>query len=1056
MDAIMRSKTQPSKPASMRNVIIFVCAVMAFLGSIAAAFATRQERDFNLRGYIDATQTQELPFRIARLGVNADLTQYTPDELQQNLIWMEQAHIKWIRQEFRWDEIERNQGEFDWIQSDAIVNAVNLHPKLRLVAVLLHTPVWARTDQKPSLSTAPPDDPALFGEFSRVFTQRYGNSIDFYQVWDEPNIALGWGGLPPRAADYTALLQSAYQAIHNEDSNATVIAAGLAPTVETGPLNFRDDIYLHQLYANQASAYMDAASGKAYGFNLPPSDRTVSVDVLNFSRIIALREIMVANGEANKPLWISHWGWNSLSSDRQGDSSPWGEVTQELRSAYTQDALDRAEREWPWLGGMILQTWQPIAEENNPIWGFSLIGQDGLPGTLWDELAARQTINSATNGLFRPQNPFTSYNGIWTFSDIGADIGWVEDSRLEFDFTGQAISLLLRQDNYVAYLYPLIDRQQANAPPRDAAGNAYILLTSSSLMPEISLVPVARNLAENQHTLHVIADELVPDEANNRWPLVGFAVSSGDLTAPYNRQIAIGWVTATIAFISAMVSGIGLNWIGITRPIGRVWRWMNQAGQVIFGAFTSLALLFGMLITFGDSTPAVFRRDSVQLVLSVLTSGFILLQPGFILTLIAALVLLIIIFNRLEIGLMLIIFWAPFFLFPVELYRFAFPLAEIVLWISVAAWILRLLADAGKTKKSKTTQRFNLVTLDYVVLAWVIIGFVSLTWAEKKSPAITELRTLILQSVLFYAILRTIPFKRNTILLLVDALVAAGLAVAVIGLFQYVRGEAIITAEAGAGRLASVYGSPNNVGLLLGRCIPFAFAFLLSPIDRNRRILSGIVLATMGTAVVLSQSAGALFIGIPTAVAAVLLLRFRQRAILPLFGLILLFVVGLMLVQTSPRFSRLFTLSEGTNFYRLRVWQSTLNILADYPITGLGLDQFLYAFRGQYILPDAWQEPTLSHPHNILLDFWVRLGIFGVSILIAFIIVFWRNARANYRLYRDHDQILFAITIGLTGSMINLLAHGLVDNSVYVLDLATIFMLLMGLCLRLTNTSAID
>ena len=53
-------------------------------------------------------------------------------------------------------------------------------------------------------------------------------------------------------------------------------------------------------------------------------------------------------------------------------------------------------------------------------------------------------------------------------------------------------------------------------------------------------------------------------------------------------------------------------------------------------------------------------------------------------------------------------------------------------------------------------------------------------------------------------------------------------------------------------------------------------------------------------------------------------------------------------------------------------------MIHDHPITGLGLDQFLYAYRGRYILPDAWQEPNLSHPHNILLDFWVRLGIFGV------------------------------------------------------------------------------
>jgi hypothetical protein len=42
------------------------------------------------------------------------------------------------------------------------------------------------------------------------------------------------------------------------------------------------------------------------------------------------------------------------------------------------------------------------------------------------------------------------------------------------------------------------------------------------------------------------------------------------------------------------------------------------------------------------------------------------------------------------------------------------------------------------------------------------------------------------------------------------------------------------------------------------------------------------------------------------------------------------------------------------------------------------------------------------------------------------------------------------------GSMVNVLAHGLVDNSVFVQDLAYIFVLLLGLAIQLSNTSAID
>ena len=53
-------------------------------------------------------------------------------------------------------------------------------------------------------------------------------------------------------------------------------------------------------------------------------------------------------------------------------------------------------------------------------------------------------------------------------------------------------------------------------------------------------------------------------------------------------------------------------------------------------------------------------------------------------------------------------------------------------------------------------------------------------------------------------------------------------------------------------------------------------------------------------------------------------------------------------------------------------------MIRDHPFTGVGLDQFLYEYRGRYILPAAWQEPDLNHPHTWLLDWWTRLGLVGM------------------------------------------------------------------------------
>jgi beta-galactosidase GanA len=69
---------------------------------------------------VDATQDDDLPFRVPRFGVNAELTQYSSTEMSHQLDWMTQAHVNWVRQMVRWDEIEPQQGQYQWDQWDEI------------------------------------------------------------------------------------------------------------------------------------------------------------------------------------------------------------------------------------------------------------------------------------------------------------------------------------------------------------------------------------------------------------------------------------------------------------------------------------------------------------------------------------------------------------------------------------------------------------------------------------------------------------------------------------------------------------------------------------------------------------------------------------------------------------------------------------------------------------------------------------------------------------------------------------------------------------------------
>jgi O-antigen ligase len=768
---------------------------------------------------------------------------------------------------------------------------------------------------------------------------------------------------------------------------------------------------------------------------------------------------MVRQGDGHKALWASAWGWNSLPDDWKGQPSIWGKVSSEQQISYTVEALNRADQEWPWLGGIILHHWQPTADSTDGQWGFAIVDLSGSPTPLWQILRERGSETVAGNGLYFPVNPFARYSGVWTFGELGADVGWVNDSQVSFDFQGTQFSLLLRQGDFVAYLYPRVDGQPANAVPRDSAGNPYVVLTSSSLKPETRMVRIADGLELSHHQLQIVADR-----GWDRWVIAGFAVGGDSPANSYQP-----WITVNVAI--AITSSVGILsslpkclWFILYALVLRTLNRIHTSGRLIIAAAASLVLMTGMLITWGDGYTGFMRREPIPVVLAFVTAGLIQLNPGIIIAVIALLVLFVLIYNEIQLGLVLTIFWSPFFLFPVELYQYAVPLAEVIILLTATAYVLRYLAgwksyahhsdqNTQGTIAAKSILR-ALKPLDWIMVIWLTLGFLAVTWSENRATALTELRVLFIEPALFYGIFRSCNLKHHHVVMIIDAFFIAGLLVAVIGLWQYMNGVAVITAEDGVGRLASVYGSPNNVALFLGRCIPFAIAFVIGVrIDRRRRWIYGTALAPMLVAFLLSQSVGGIFLGLPAAIAAIVLLRWRKRSHWILLGLGIVLLTAFALSLQSPRFARVLDFSQGTNFYRLRAWQSALTMIEDHPITGLGLDQFLYAFRGQYIKPDAWQEPNLSHPHNILLDIWIRLGVMGVVWFLVFQVTFWRAWLAT-RLIRD--SFAGTLLIGVAACMVNLIVHGLVDNSIFVQDLSYIFVLLVALLAFFTNRSAID
>jgi O-antigen ligase len=107
---------------------------------------------------------------------------------------------------------------------------------------------------------------------------------------------------------------------------------------------------------------------------------------------------------------------------------------------------------------------------------------------------------------------------------------------------------------------------------------------------------------------------------------------------------------------------------------------------------------------------------------------------------------------------------------------------------------------------------------------------------------------------------------------------------------------------------------------------------------------------------------------------------------------------------------------------------------------GIGLDNFAYLYQHVYLREGAAAEPNLSHPHNWLLHVWLELGLLGLVAFGWLVARFWFCARAA----QSNIETRWVVA-GAAGAMVDLLIHGLIDNSYFLVDLAFVFWLSLAL-----------
>jgi O-antigen ligase len=741
---------------------------------------------------------------------------------------------------------------------------------------------------------------------------------------------------------------------------------------------------------------------------------------------------------------------------------------------------------WPWLAALICLVaavgWLLLAGPNL-----------GVP------LGQPQPAPALTSGVVaRMDSPAFRYSDGWRLSPAGADPSepgdaWNEPAgRVSFAYSGRELALQLAVGDYWSYIFVTVDGAPANRLANilgntDSRGNAagYKPLLAPERQSEAGTsalwVPVHSAADDGPHTVEVevwrgwgqiplrgVAVDALPAPRLPLWPAALFGLGAmGALYFALKNRTRMTRMTRMTRIKSERNLGMPCPGFlsALIRPIRviRIHPWL-------------LSFWPGALFLIGAG---------------VFLDNWLLTDAGLALLALAA-------FLRPELWVAALLFGLPFYLYPLPILPGrGLNLIEIGVWGGLAILVMRN-AECGRgnkryppaeahSRREETTSpptqyairntKYEISNTQYLLLLllWSLLSSLA---AQYTDLALREWRTVLLAgggfALLLGGVLAQSDDPARSRRVIVNAWLAGGTAVALIALWQFVSGEMLIQAE-GVMRVRGLYGSPNNLALYLERTLAVGIGYwilgigycvLRIPYFMNRRerwirnTQYPILLLPQLVALVLTFSKGALFLGFPAmllvlgAGGAVLLARqgksVRQRRSVHqwwswrflwwLAGIGGVVALGLLPFLGTERFRLLLDFGAGTTGgLRLNLWRSGWALALDHPWLGVGPDNFLYAYRSGYLLPAAWQDPNLNHPHNFVLDWWTRLGLPGL--LLAGLWVGTGVRSLWRRLISGADA---GLALGCLAAIAAALAHGLIDASFALPDLMLVWVLLLS------------
>lgn len=312
----------------------------------------------------------------------------------QTIRLVQESGFQWVRFQLEWAQFQRQRGSWDPLPMDRVIEQAH-DAGLNILVVVAKAPEWA-------LDPSGNDFLADYHEFTQFMTfvaDRYRGKVQAWEIWNEQNLAHEMAGTV-RVADYFNLLRAGHIGVRLSDPNALVVFGGLTPNGVSDPSIAIDDLdYLEEIYSMRdglITQYFDVLGVHLNSTHNPPdtmwpdepSDQNGWNDheSFYFRRAEQLRQVMLAHGDDETPVWITEFGW---TTENQAPGYEYGVNNTEADVAeYLTRALEIARHEWDFVTGAFVWNlnWSTLATPDQEIYPWSALNGDWSPRPAYEAL----------------------------------------------------------------------------------------------------------------------------------------------------------------------------------------------------------------------------------------------------------------------------------------------------------------------------------------------------------------------------------------------------------------------------------------------------------------------------------------------------------------------------------------------------------------------------------------------------------------------------------------------------------------------------------------------